>query len=239
MTSSLTLSPAPSRATSTDNARVGPARSPTDPDWAGTGEASLAPPRQRPSRCRPRAQVFVVLFLVLAVLTPSVASAHAVVSPKTSVPGRFEMYTLRVPCEKDVATTRVEIHFPAGMRVVSFEDVPGWQLQIITDSTKAVTGAVWTGTLLPKHFVEFPFEAGNPKTATRVAWPVYQTYANGERVEWTGPEHTKTPAPVTSIEPVGIGTTDWLAGGALLLALTSLGLTMRRPALAVGASPTC
>jgi uncharacterized protein YcnI len=171
----------------------------------------------------------VVGLAVLAALTPGAARAHAVVLPKKSAPGAFEKYVLRVPNEKDVPTIRVEIHFPAGMRVVSFGDVPGWQLEIITDSTKAITGAIWTGTLPAKHFVEFPFEAANPKTVTQVAWPAYQTYANGERVEWTGPEHTKTPASVTSIEPAGIGATNWLAGAALVIAIASLGLTVRRP----------
>jgi uncharacterized protein YcnI len=166
---------------------------------------------------------------ILAVLTPSVAGAHAVVLPKKSAPGAFEKYVLRVPNEKEVPTLRVEIHFPAGMRVVSFGDVPGWRLEIMTDSTKAITGAVWTGTLPPKHFVEFPFEAANPKTAMQVAWPTYQTYANGERVEWTGPEHTKTPASVTSIEPAGIAADVWLAGAALAIAIISLGLAVRRP----------
>jgi uncharacterized protein YcnI len=174
-----------------------------------------------------------IFALVLAALTPAVAAAHAVVLPKKSAPGAFEKYVLRVPNEKDNPTTRVEIHFPAGMRVVSFADVPGWQLEILTDSTKAITGAVWTGTLPAKHFVEFPFEAANPKTTTEVAWPTYQTYANGERVEWTGPKESKTPASVTSIERLpqagDIGADAWLAGAALVVAIISLGLTMRRP----------
>jgi uncharacterized protein YcnI len=168
----------------------------------------------------------------ITILTPTVVLAHAVVLPKKSAPGAFEKYVLRVPNEKDSPTTRIEIHFPAGMRVVSFADVPGWQLEIITDSAKAIIGAVWTGTLPAKHFVEFPFEAGNPKTPTKVSWPTDQTYASGEVVEWTGSEGSKTPASVTSIEPLaqsaGIGGT-WMAGAALLVAMISLGLTMRRP----------
>lgn len=164
---------------------------------------------------------------------PAVARAHAVVYPKTSVANGFEKYILRVPNERDVPTTRIEIHFPDGLRVEAFADVPGWQLQVITDSTKAITGAIWTGTLEPQRFVELAFEAKNPKSATRLTWPVYQTYSNGERVEWTGPEHTKTPASVTAIEAPSlagtIGHSGWVSGGALLLALTALGLVMRRP----------
>lgn len=165
---------------------------------------------------------------------PAIALAHAVVYPKKSLAGGFEKYTLRVPNERDAATTRVEIHFPNGVRVEAFEDVPGWQLQVITDSAKAITAAIWTGTLAPQRFVEFAFEAANPKSATRVSWPVYQTYANGERVEWTGPEHTKTPAPITAVEAPSLagslGQNGWVSGGALLLALIALGLVMRSSA---------
>ncbi len=175
-----------------------------------------------------------IVAMTLAALTPAVAAAHAVVLPKKSAPGAFEKYVLRVPNERDVPTIRVEIHFPAGMRVVSFADVPGWQLAILTDSAKAITGAVWTGTLPAKHFVEFPFEAANPKTTTDVSWPTYQTYANGERVEWAGPKESKTPAPVTSIEPLphtgDIGADALVSGVALLVAIISLGLAIRRPA---------
>jgi uncharacterized protein YcnI len=174
------------------------------------------------------------------VLAPAIADAHAVVYPKQSVAGHFEKYVLRVPNERDVPTTRVEIHFPAGLRVEAFADVPGWELQVITDSTKAITGAIWTGTLPPKRFVEFPFEAANPKSDGRLAWPTYQTYANGERVEWTGPEHTKTPASVTVIEApslVGsIASSPWVSGCAIILALISLSLVMRRPVAAAGPS---
>ena len=70
------------------------------------------------------------MLLALAVIAvPAVALAHAVVYPKTSRPGAYEKYVLRVPNERDVPTTRVELRFPAGLRVVSFGDVPGWKLQ--------------------------------------------------------------------------------------------------------------
>src|SRR5687768_18183883 len=74
---------------------------------------------------------------VFAVL-PTLSWAHAVVFPRQSAPGAYEKYVLRVPNEKAVATTRVEIRFPAGLRVTSFADVPGWQLEIVTDSAKAI-----------------------------------------------------------------------------------------------------
>ena len=166
-------------------------------------------------------------------LIPTVANAHAVVYPATSTPGAYEKYVLRVPNEKTVPTTRVELRFPAGLRVVSFGDVAGWQLETVTDSARNIVAAIWTGTLQPSRFVELPFIAVNPRADARLVWPAFQTYADGERVEWTGPADGDRPASATTIAaPVAAmsstGTLPtWLAAGALLLALVSLGLALR------------
>ena len=173
-----------------------------------------------------------ILIVFAALLIPAIASAHAVVFPKRSTHGAYEKYVLRVPNEKDVPTTRVEIRFPAGLRVVSFSDVAGWQLEEIRDSANAVVGAVWTGTLPPERFVEFPFVAVNPKEDTTLVWPAYQTYSSGERVEWTGPADSEKPASSTTIAASSDGAASrlatYLAGVAVLLSLMSLGLALRR-----------
>ncbi|AHG92245.1 nuclear export factor GLE1 (plasmid) [Gemmatirosa kalamazoonensis] len=171
------------------------------------------------------------LGVALLLAAPALALAHAVVFPKTSTPGAYERYVLRVPNEKTVPTVRVEIRFPADVRVTAFEDVPGWQLQVLTDSAKRVVGAVWTGVLPPQRFVELPFVAANPKASTRLVWPAYQTYADGERVEWTGAEGTKSPASSTSIAAAGAssgGAARWVSWAALALSLLSLGVALRR-----------
>ena len=175
---------------------------------------------------------------------PTLSWAHAVVFPKTSATGAYEKYVLRVPNEKTVATTKVEIHFPAGLRVTSFADVAGWKLEVLTDSAKAIVGAIWTGNLPPQRFAEFPFVAANPKTDTKLEWPAYQTYADGEKVEWTGPEGSKAPASVTTIAaapapaaaapppppPADSNVPRWLPWTAFALSIVSLGLAMRKPA---------
>jgi uncharacterized protein YcnI len=172
----------------------------------------------------------IALGILLAV--PSIASAHAVVFPKKSTHGAYEKYVLRVPNEKDVATTRVEIRFPAGLRVVSFGDVAGWQLEELRDSSNAVIGAVWTGNLPAERFIEFPFVAVNPKEDATLVWPAFQTYANGERVDWTGPADGEKPASTTKIggatEANGSRLYLAVSGVALLLSLMCLGLTLRK-----------
>lgn len=182
----------------------------------------------------------IVMVAIAVVLVPTLSWAHAVVFPRQSAPGAYERYVLRVPNEKAVATTKVELRFPAGVRVTSFADVPGWQLEVVRDSANAITAAIWTGTLPAERFIEFPFVAVNPKTDARVVWPAFQTYADGERVEWTGPEGSKSPASVTTIGAVAAAPTAaasgaeagwvrWLPWVALVLSLVSLGLALRKP----------
>jgi uncharacterized protein YcnI len=174
------------------------------------------------------------LSLVLGALLalPTFVFAHAVVLPRESTPRAYEKYILRVPNEKTVATTKVELHFPSDIRVISFADVAGWTLAVSTDSAKRVIGATWTGTLPPQRFVEVPFVAVNPRAEARLLWPAYQTYADGERVEWTGPEDAKTPASATVIRTPTVGSASgaplWVAIAGLALSLVALGLVLRR-----------
>jgi uncharacterized protein YcnI len=191
--------------------------------------------RRRPARSTPSAFLSLRTLLIVSgiLVAPSIVFAHAVVFPKTSTPGAYEKYVLRVPNERAVPTLKVELHFPQGLRVVSFGDVAGWKLQVLTDSAQRVTGAVWTGVLPKERFVEFPFVAVNPKDSTSLSWPTYQTYEGGERVEWTGPDSSKTPVSSTVVSdpaavPVKVSRTSlYMSVIALLFALTALGVALR------------
>jgi uncharacterized protein YcnI len=204
-----------------------------------TRTRSLHPPR---FATRETLLVLLIAFaMTLAVV--SLGFAHATVWPKATKAGGHERYVIRVPNEKNVPTLRVEIKFPAELRVTSFADVPGWQLEVLTDSAKRIVGAVWTGSLPPHRFAEFPFVAANPKTEGKLVWPVYQTYAEGPRVDWVGPEGSKAPASVTTIGPASqtvevaaasaaaaptSSTAQWVPWSALALSVVSLGLSLRR-----------
>jgi uncharacterized protein YcnI len=157
-------------------------------------------------------------------LAPAAAGAHAVVYPKVSTAGAYERYVLRVPNEKGSATTRIEIRFPDAARVISFADVPGWQVAPVLDSAQRIIGAAWTGTLPPQRFVELPFIAVNPKTPTQLVWPVFQTYADGERIAWTGAPDAKAPASTTDVGTAGPA--PFGGRGPMLAALTALALSL-------------
>jgi uncharacterized protein YcnI len=174
---------------------------------------------------------------MFAVLIPTFLLAHAVVYPQATAAGAYERYELRVPNEKNTPTIRVELRFPDSVRVIGFEDVLGWRLQVERDSSKRIVGAVWTGVLQPERFVEFPFIAVNPKHDAKLVWPAYQTYADGDRVEWTGAEGSATPASVSVVRasggaepgaPAGSHGEWWGIGASLVLSLVALGVAARR-----------
>ncbi|MFW6085164.1 MAG: DUF1775 domain-containing protein [Gemmatimonadota bacterium] len=128
--------------------------------------------------------------------------AHAVVVPGESRTGAYETYTLRVPNEKDVPTTRIEITFPSEVFVISFAEVPGWTLEVTRDDTGRAVGATWTGVLPPHRFVELPFVGVNPTEPAVLVWSVDQTYAgpSGEEVvSWAGPADSEFPASRTTV----------------------------------------
>jgi uncharacterized protein YcnI len=139
---------------------------------------------------------------VAAAMIPASAVAHVTVSPKSSGRGAWEKYDLRMPNEKPAAaTTKLEVRFPAGLRVVSFEDKPGWTVEPLRDSAGAITGARWTGNLPPERFVDFGIVAVNPKEGADLVWSASQTYSDGTVVDWSGPKGSRAPAPVVELRP--------------------------------------
>lgn len=170
---------------------------------------------------------------VLAALVTgaTLLSGHAVVFPKTTTPGAYEKYLLRVPNERPVPTREVRLSFPPNLRVVSFGDVPGWTITVERDSANRISGAVWRGEIGVERFVEFPFVAANPRETGRLVWNASQLYVNGELVNWTGPEGSKTPASVTEIRPATPApsrTPVFISVAALVVAVVALGLALRK-----------
>ena len=145
----------------------------------------------------------VILPTVLGLfLFSSVASAHVTVVPNTSTTGAWETYTVKVPVEKEVATTKVTLKAPAGVEIMSYQPVPGWNYTADKDASGKVKSITFEATgagILPGQFQQFTFVAKNPDQATEIAWDAYQYYKDGSIVEWTGDESAKTPHAITQI----------------------------------------
>jgi uncharacterized protein YcnI len=135
-------------------------------------------------------------------LFSSVASAHVTVIPKTSTTGAWETYTVKVPVEKEVATTKFTLKAPDGVEVMSYQPVPGWNYTSEKDSNGKVKSITFEATgegILPGQFQQFTFVGKNPENATKAAWDAFQYYKDGSVVEWTGDEGSKSPHSITDI----------------------------------------
>ncbi len=138
-----------------------------------------------------------IALVAAALLIPVIASAHVTVRPRESKPGAEERYTIRVPTEGSVSTTRVELEIPEGVTIVDVAKPEG-----ATHEMKKVNGRVvaivWTREIKPKDAAEFTFTARNPAGATEVAWKAHQHFADGSVSDWTGPP-SKRPASITKL----------------------------------------
>jgi uncharacterized protein YcnI len=132
----------------------------------------------------------------------TIASAHVTVVPKTSATGAWETYTIKVPVEKEMATTKITVKVPAGFEVESYQPVPGWNFSEEKDASGKAKSFTFTATgegILPGQFQQFVIVAKNPDKATKAAWDAYQYYKDGSIVEWTGNEGADTPHAITNI----------------------------------------
>ena len=147
------------------------------------------------------------LLLAVSLLlgTASVAWAHVRVLPEEVPADSFEVLTVRVPTEREVPTTEVRVEVPEGFTVSGVEPVPGWDYDLEEDAG-AVSAITWSGGEIGENeFQQFDVQARTPAEAGEYAWNAYQTYADGEVVEWTGQAESEEEASVVRVVESGSG----------------------------------
>jgi uncharacterized protein YcnI len=142
-----------------------------------------------------------VLILIGILLSAQLLWAHIRINPTDSVVGAREKYTMRVPNEKQVPSSKIEGEFPAGLQVYDFEFKPGWKIDFKKDAKGNIIGATWTGKIQPYEFVEFGMLAINPKEGAELTWKFIQYYDDGTKEEFTGPVGSRLPSPVVTLKP--------------------------------------
>jgi uncharacterized protein YcnI len=166
------------------------------------------------SRTRKLAAATAVAMLAI----PAAAQAHVTLQPNTAPAGAFMVLDVRVPTERDDASTaKVDVQFPNGFAAASYQAVPGWRVQVIkkklskpiqTDDgpiTEGVSRMVWTrtnrsGGIKPGQFQDFPISVQIPgKAGDKLTFKALQTYSNGEVVRWIGAPGADTPAPQVTV----------------------------------------
>ncbi|MCW2605654.1 MAG: hypothetical protein JWO60_347 [Frankiales bacterium] len=159
--------------------------------------------------------------VLLALAGP--ASAHVTVQGPGATQGGFTKFTFRVPTEKDVPTTKIEIAFPADHPIASLrvKPHPGWTAGLTKGKpaqpleafgspvTEVVQRITWTAApgnkgIAPDEFDEFEVSAGPLPETDTLTFKALQTYADGEVVRWieepaAGGEEPEHPAPTLKL----------------------------------------
>lgn len=148
----------------------------------------------------PRSLIRAAIGAVVGVaLAAAPAGAHVQVRPAEAAPGDPVLWTVLVPNERDVATTRVELAIPAGVLPFAYEPLPGWTRRVTKNPDQSTRSVVWTGRLEPEEVLATQFLATTPDAEGPVSWKAIQTYADGQKVRWIGGPDTEEPAAVTEI----------------------------------------
>jgi uncharacterized protein YcnI len=142
------------------------------------------------------------LTLLCSIMLSSIVSAHVTVSPKASTAGAWETYTIKVPVEKDVPTTKITIKSPTGLEIMSHQPIPGWKYSDEKDSdgiVKSITFEATSGGITHGQFQQFYIVGKNPDKVKNLEWNAYQYYSDGTIAEWTGEAGSDTPHSITQI----------------------------------------
>jgi periplasmic copper chaperone A len=188
----------------------------------GAALAGRAPPSVPPTdvNCEERIQMRTrklvpAALLALALLAPAAAQAHVTLQPNEAPEGAYTVLDVRVPNESDSEnTTKVAVQFPEGFGDVSYQAVPGWQVEVVHDKlkkpiqtddgpiTEGVKEVIFSGGKLPPgQFQDFPLSLQIPgKAGEELTFKAVQTYEK-EVVRWIGAPETEHPAPQVLVTP--------------------------------------
>lgn len=155
--------------------------------------------------------------LVVALAAVAPAAAHVEVLPARVEQGVALELTVRVPTERNLPTTAVEVQFPSQVTVYSFGEPPaGWTVHPQLANDGRYRGVLFRGgTIGVGRYADFTMLATPFETGT-VAWKVRQTYQDGQVKPWTGPPEEEggssqetgpsAPGPAARMEIVAAGT---------------------------------
>jgi uncharacterized protein YcnI len=159
---------------------------------------------------------------------PAIAQAHVTVQPGTAEGGGFSVVALRVPNERDDAsTTQLRVTLPEDQPIGSVQTTPvaGWKITTATrhldkpiemfgeQLDTVVSEVTWTATdggIRPGQFQDFNLSLGQLPQSGELVFNTLQTYSSGEKVNWNEvsadpsvePDH---PAPILTITPAENG----------------------------------
>jgi len=146
------------------------------------------------------------------------ASAHVTVSPSVAQTSAWQTYTIKIPSEKDLPTTKITMKVPEGVAFKQYQPLAGWKITTEKNDSNEVTSITWEADgdnegIIAGQFQQFNFVAQNPKTEAEVAWDAFQYYSDGSIVEWTGQPSDSNPHSITTISEDPAAAGNAAAGG--------------------------
>jgi periplasmic copper chaperone A len=164
----------------------------------------------------------VVAVAASALAAPAAADAHVTLQPNTAAAGAFTVENVRVPNERDNASTvKVDLQLPHGFVFASYEPKIGWRVKVtkaklakpiqtddgpIDEEVRRITftGHGPNGKIGPGQFMDFPLSVQIPgKPGDKLTFKALQTYSNGEVVRWIGAPDSDAPAPIVTVTKAG------------------------------------
>ncbi len=156
--------------------------------------------------------------LAAALAAPAAAQAHVTVQPDTVAAAAFTVESIRVPNERDDASTvKVDVQLPPGFIEALYQPRPGWTVVVakeklakpvqtddgpVSEEVRRITftGHGSQGRIAPGQFMDFPLSVQIPgKPGDKLTFKALQTYSDGKVVRWIGAAGSDTPAPVVSV----------------------------------------
>ncbi|MGC5775442.1 YcnI family protein [Paenibacillus pabuli] len=146
------------------------------------------------------------------------ASAHVTVNPTVAQTGAWQTYSIKIPSEKELPTTKVTLKVPKGVAFKQYQPLAGWKISTEKNDSNEVTSITWevdgdNEGILAGQFQQFNFVAQNPDAETEVAWDAFQYYSDGSIVEWTGGPSDSNPHSITAISKDPAAAGNAAAGG--------------------------
>jgi uncharacterized protein YcnI len=146
-----------------------------------------------------------ILTLALLGAAAVPAAAHVEVLPTQAVVQEAQQFTVRVPTERPLPTTAVQVLFPPSVTVYAFADPSqGWRMRVLLTSDGRNRGVEYTGGRIGVgRYQDFTF-LGTPTRPGTAVWRSRQTYADGKVKPWTGrPEAPGAVSPETGPTQAG------------------------------------
>lgn len=133
--------------------------------------------------------------LVLLVVVPGVALAHASFDVQQLPAGSTQDLVLRVPLERDAVNDLVEVLVPGPFTIEACAGADGWDCSQATTSDGDTVVSLERAPDGPGDAERFAVTVTAPTEEGVYAFPTIQTYDGGEEVAWIGEQGSDRPAP--------------------------------------------